>query len=54
MINGCTNETTFTNKREILHEGELMGQFRVDKILELLKRKFFWSPMRNDVQKTLP
>ena len=54
MINGCTNETTFTNKREIFHEGELMGQFRVDNILELLKRKFFWSPMRNDVQRHYP
>ena len=41
-------------KNKILHEGELMGQFRVDKILELLKRKFFWSPMRNDVQRHYP
>jgi len=48
MINGRTNETTFTHEREILHEGELMGQFRVDKTLELLKGKFFWSPMRKD------
>ena len=54
MINGCTNETTFTHKREILHEGELMGQFRVDKILDLLKGKFFWSPMRKDVQRHYP
>jgi len=37
MLNGRTNETTFTHKKEILHEGELMGQFRVDKTLELLK-----------------
>jgi len=51
MNNGCINETTFTHKREILHEGELMGQIRVDKTLEFLKGKFFWSPMRNDVQR---
>ena len=54
MINGRTNETTFTHKKEILHEGELMGQFRVDKTLELLKGKFFWSPMRKDVQRDYP
>jgi len=54
MINGRTNETTFTHKREILHEGELMGQFRVDKTLELLKGKFFGSPMRKDVQRHYP
>ena len=45
MINGHINETTFTHKREILHEGELMGQIRVDKTLELLKGKLL-SPMR--------
>jgi len=28
-------------KKEILHEGELMGQLRVDKTLEVLKGKFF-------------
>ena len=50
MLNGRTNETTFTHKKEIFHEGELMGQFGVDKTLELLKEKFFWSPMRKDVQ----
>ena len=54
MINGYINETTFTHEREILHEGELMGQIRVDKTLELLKGKFFWSPMRNDVQRHYP
>ena len=31
-----------------------LGQFRVNKILELLERKFFWSPMRNDVQRHYP
>ena len=40
MNKGCINETTFTHKREILHEGELMGQIRVDKTLELLKGNF--------------
>jgi len=54
MLNGCTNETTFTHKKEILHEGEPMGQFRVDKTLEFLKGKLFWSPMRNDVQRHYP
>ena len=54
MINGRINKTTFTHKREILHEGELMGQIRVDKTLELLKEKFFWSPMRKDVQRNYP
>ena len=54
MLNGRTNETTFTHKKEILHEGELVGQFRVDKTLELLKGKFFWSPMRKDVQRHYP
>jgi len=54
MNNGCINETTFTHKREILHEGELKGQIRVDKTLELLKGKFFWLPMRNDVQRHYP
>lgn len=44
------NETTFTHKREILHEGELMGQIRVDKTLELLKGKLL-SPMRKEVQR---
>ena len=34
-----------------IHEGELMGQFGVDKTLELLKGKFFWPPMRKDVQR---
>ena len=33
------------------HEGELIGQFGVDKTLELLKEKFFWPPMRKDVQR---
>jgi len=28
-----------------------MGQFGVDKTLELLKGKFFWRPMRKDVQR---
>jgi len=54
MLHGRTNETTFTHKEEILHEGELMGQFRVDKTLELLKGKFFWSPMRKDDQRHYP
>jgi len=54
MLHGRTNETTFTHKREIFHEGELMGQFRVDKTLELLKGKFFWPPMRKDVQRHYP
>ena len=54
MINGRINEATFTHKREILHEGELIGQIRVDKTLELLKGKFFWSPMRKDVQRHYP
>ena len=31
-----------------------MGQFRVDKTLELLKGKFFWSSMRKDVQRHYP
>jgi len=31
-----------------------MGQIRVDKTLELLKGKFFWSSMRNDVQRHYP
>ena len=53
MNNGCINETTFTYKKEILHEGELMGQVRVDKTLELLKGKFL-SPMRKDVQRHYP
>ena len=49
MNKGCINETTFTHKREILHKGELMGQIRVDKTLDLLKGKLL-SPMRKDVQ----
>jgi len=32
-------------------EGGLMGPFGVDKTLELLKGKFFWSYMRRDVQR---
>ena len=51
MLNGRTNETTFTHKKNIFHEGELIGQFGVDKTLELLKGKFFWPPMRKDVQR---
>jgi len=31
-----------------------MGQIRVDKTLEFLKGKFFWSPMRKDVQRHYP
>jgi len=54
MLNGRTNETTFTHKKNIFHEGELMGQFGVDKTLELLKGKFFWPPMRKKCSKTLP
>ena len=54
VINGRINETTVTYKREIFREGELMGQIRVDKTLELLKGKFFWSPMRKDVQRHYP
>ena len=27
MLHGRTNETTFTHKKEIFHEGELLGQF---------------------------
>ena len=53
MLNGRTNETTCTHKKEILHEGELMGQIRVDKTLELLKGKLL-SPMRKDVQRHYP
>ena len=53
MNKGCINETTLTHKREILHEGELMGQIRVDKTLELLKGKLL-SPMRKDVQRHYP
>jgi len=53
MKKGCINETTFTHKREILHEGELMGQIRVVKTLELLKGKLL-SPMRKDVQRHYP
>ncbi|XP_068463325.1 uncharacterized protein [Phaseolus vulgaris] len=48
--NGCHNETILTHKRKSLHEGELMGQIRVDKTLELLKGKFL-SPMRKEVQR---
>jgi len=33
------------------HEGGLMSHFGVDKILELLKGKFFWLHMRKDVQR---
>jgi len=33
------------------HEGELMGHFGVDKAIKLLKGKFFWPPMRKDVQR---
>ena len=33
------------------YEGGLMGHFGVDKTLELLKRKFFWTHMRKDVQR---
>ena len=51
--NGCHNETILTHKRKILHEGELMGQIRVDKTLELLKGKLL-SPMRKDVQRHYP
>ena len=55
MLNGRTNETTFTyKKKNIFHEGELMGQFGVDKTLELLKEKFFWPPMRKDDQRHYP
>jgi len=53
MNNGCINETTFTYKKEILHEGELMGKIRVDKTLELLKGKLL-SRMRKDVQRHYP
>ena len=38
MNNGRINETTFTHKREIFRKGELMGQIRVDKTLELLRK----------------
>ena len=48
--NGCINETTFTHKRKTLNKGELMGQNRVDKTLELLKGKLL-SPMRKEVQR---
>ena len=48
--NGCNNETIFTHERESLHEGELMGQIRVDKTLALLKGKLL-SPMREEVQR---
>ena len=51
--NGCTNGTTFTHTKKNLHEGELMGQIRVDKTLELLKGKFL-LPMRKDVQRHYP
>ena len=54
MLNGRTNETTFTHKKQIFHEGELMGQFGVDKTIELLKEKLFWPPMRKDVQRHYP
>ena len=53
MINGRINESTFTHKREFFRKGELMGQIRVDKTLELLKGKFL-SPMRKDVQRHYP
>ena len=33
------------------HEGGLMAHFGVDKTLELLKGKFFWSHMRKEVQR---
>jgi len=33
------------------HEGGLMGHFKVDKTLELLKGKLFWPHMRKDVQR---
>ena len=32
-------------------EGGLMGHFRVEKTLSLLKEKFFWPHMRKDVQR---
>jgi len=48
--NGCNNETIFTHKRKTLHEGELMGQIRVDKTLELLKGKLL-SAMRKEDQR---
>ena len=51
--NGCNNENIFTHKRKILHEGELKGQIRVDKTLELLKGKIL-SPMRKEVQRHYP
>jgi len=54
MLNGRTNETTFTHKKYIFHEGKLMGQFGVDKTLELLKGKFFWPSMRKDDQRHYP
>jgi len=54
MLHGRTNETTFTHKKEIFHEGEFLGQFGVDKTLELFKGKFFWPPMRKDVQRHYP
>ena len=50
IFNGCTNETIFTHERKSLHEGELIGQIRVDKTLELLKGKLL-SPMRKEVQR---
>jgi len=50
MLNGRTNKTTFTQKN-IFHGGELIGQFGVDKTLEFFKGKFFWPPMRKDVQR---
>jgi len=51
MLNGRTNETTFVHKKNYFHEGELMGQFGVDKTLEFLKGKLFWPPMRKYVQR---
>jgi len=53
MMNGRIKETTFTHKKETLHKGELMGQNRVDKTLELLKGKLL-STMRKDVQRHYP
>jgi len=33
------------------HEGELVGHFGVDKILELFKEKFFWPDKGKEVQR---
>jgi len=54
MLNGRTNETTFTHKKEILHEGELVGQFRVDKNSRDFKRKILLVTHEERCSKTLP